>query len=77
MFYCPRHRSRRDTYEFPKFMGGMRGKLCKSCLHDLNKYPVDHHEQLRWNNAGFQKETAKQTEQRKEMLEFDKQFLPR
>ncbi len=74
MLYCPRCERKRDNYEFPKFMGGMRGLVCKSCLHQLDRYPADHNEQRRWNNAGFHNESPKQIRDRCEMMELDKKY---
>jgi hypothetical protein len=77
MLYCPRCERDRDNHEFPKFMGGMRGKICKSCLHYLDKFPYDHPMQLKFNNAGFHKESAQQIENRRKMMELDAQYLPK
>ena len=75
MLYCPMCERKRDTYEFPKFMQGLRGRVCKSCLHILDKYPIDHYMQKKFNNAGFQNESTKQIRDRKEMLAKDAGYI--
>lgn len=75
MFYCPCCEKRRDNREFPKFMSGCVGIICKSCLHYLDNFPIDHWKQKKFNNAGFQNESAQQIHNRMEMMMLDAQQI--
>jgi hypothetical protein len=54
-------------------MAGMFGKICKSCLAKYNDAPITHWWQRKFNNAGFQKESARQIENRRKMMALDAQ----
>jgi hypothetical protein len=75
MFYCPSCERRKDTFCFPKFMSGLFGKICKSCLAKWQDAPITHWWQRKFNNAGFQKESAKQIEDRRKMIALDNQYI--
>jgi hypothetical protein len=74
MFYCPSCTRKKDTFCFPKFMSGCFGLICKSCLKKYDEAPITHWWQRKFNNAGFQKETAAQTENRRKMMALDAQY---
>jgi hypothetical protein len=55
-------------------MGGLVGRVCKSCLHYLDKFPADHAKQRKFSNLGFQDESQKQRQDRMEMMELERSY---
>lgn len=71
MHYCPSCERDKDGYCFPHFHSGMVGRICKSCLAKWNDAPITHWWQRKFNNAGMQKETPAQIENRRKMIALD------
>lgn len=71
MLYCPCCDYDRDVVNFPKYMSGLRGLVCKRCLAELSHYPDNHWKVRKWENAGFQKETPGATRARMLLMERD------